>query len=73
MVPIQWCALDQCFRLDQIVEIVSVRVYDSVFPLRMEPPDGEFGTQKFNAFVDSLMEPMFNKHPVPESLTRCCW
>ena len=45
-----------------------MKVYDNVFLLRMEPPDGEFGTQKFSDFVDSLMEPMFNKHPVPESL-----
>ena len=30
----------------------------------MEPPDGEFGSQDFNDFVDSLMEPLFNKHPV---------
>ena len=38
-------------------------MYDNVFPLRMEPPNGEFGSQDFNDFVDSLLEPMFNKTP----------
>ena len=30
----------------------------------MESPNGEFGSQNFNDFVDSLLEPLFNKHPV---------
>ena len=54
VVPIQCCALDQCFRLGQTVEIVFVKVYD-FFPLKMEPPDGDFRRQKFSDFVDSLM------------------
>ena len=58
VVPIQWCALEQCFRLGATVECVTVKVYDNVYPLRMEPPDGEFGSQDFNDFVDSLMEPL---------------
>ena len=56
--------MEQRFRLGATVEVITVRVYDNVFPLRMEPPDGEFGSQSFNDFVDSLMEPLFNKHPV---------
>ena len=32
----------------------------------MEPPNGEFGSQKFEEFVDSLLEPMYNRHPVDE-------
>ena len=63
-----WISVSGWVKLGQTVETVYVKVYDNVFPLRMEPPDGEFGTQKFNDFIDSLMEPMFNKHPVPESL-----
>ena len=31
----------------------------------MEPPNGEFGSQEFNDFVDSLMNPMLCKHPLP--------
>ena len=55
VVPIECNTAGQCFRLGQTVEIVTVKVYDNVFPLRMEPPNGEFGTQEFNQFVDSLM------------------
>jgi hypothetical protein len=51
--------------LGKTVETVTIKVYDNVFPLRMEPPNGEFGTQEFSQFVDSLMEPVFNKHPIP--------
>jgi hypothetical protein len=58
VVPIQWCALEQRFRLGATVECVTVKVYDNVYPLGMEPPNGEFGSQDFNDFVDSLMEPM---------------
>ena len=57
IVPIQWSALEQSFRLGPTVECVTVKVYDNVYPLRMEPPNGEFGSQKFNDFVESLMEP----------------
>ena len=64
IVPIQWSALEQSFRLGPTVECVTVKVYDNVYPLRMEPPNGEFGSQKFNDFVDSLMEPLQNKHPL---------
>ena len=67
VVPIQWCALEQCFRLGATVECVTVKVYDNVYPLRMEPPNGEFGSQDFNDFVDSLMEPMQNKHPLTDA------
>ena len=67
IVPIQWCALEQCFRLGATVECITVKVYDNVYPLRMEPPNGEFGSQKFNDFVDSLMEPMQNKHPLTDA------
>ena len=68
IVPIQWCALEQCFRLGATVECITVKVYDNVYPLRMEPPNGEFGSQKFNDFVDSLMEPMQNKHPLTDAV-----
>jgi hypothetical protein len=64
VVPIEWCAGEQRFRLDSTVEVITVKVYDNVFPLRMEPPNGELGSQNFNDFVDSLLEPLFNKHPV---------
>jgi hypothetical protein len=66
VVPIDWCAVEQRFRLGSTIEVITVKVYDNVFPLRMEPPDGEFGSQYFNDFVDSLMEPLFNKHPVSD-------
>ena len=64
VVPIQWCALEQWFRLGATIECVTVKVYDNVYPLRMEPPNGEFGSQRFNNFVDSLMEPTQNKCPL---------
>ena len=38
-----------------------------VYSLRMEPPNGEFGSQDFHDFVDSLMEPMQNKHPLTDA------
>ena len=62
VVPIQWCALEQCFRLGATIECVTVKVYNSVFPLRMKPPNSEFGSQDFNDFVDSL-----NKHPLTDA------
>ena len=68
IVPIVWCAGEQRFRLGSTVDVNTVKVYDNVFPLRMEPPNGEFGSQDFNDFVDSLMEPLFNKHLVPDML-----
>ena len=37
-------------------------------PLRMESPNGEFGSQKFNDFADSLMNPILNKHPLTDTV-----
>ena len=48
-------------------ECVTVKVYDNAYPLKMGPPNGEFGSQDFNNFVDSLMEPMQNKHPLTDA------
>jgi hypothetical protein len=70
IVPIVWCAIEQRFRLCSTVESTSVKVYDNVFPLRMEPPNGEFGSQKFEEIVDSLLEPMYNRHPADEQCVR---
>ena len=69
IVPIQWCALEQSFRLGATVEYTTIKVYDNVYPLRMEPPDCEFGSQKFNDLVDSLMNPILNKHPLTDAVT----
>ena len=68
VVPIVWCAVEQQFRLCSTVESTTVKVYDNVFPLRMEPPNGEFGSQKFEDFVDSLLNPMCAGHPVDTSV-----
>ena len=68
IVPIQWCALEQSFRLGATVECITIKVYDNVYPLRMEPPNGEFGSQKFNDFVDSLMNPILSKHPLTDAV-----
>ena len=42
------------FMLGATVECVTVKVYDNVYRLRMEPPNGEFGSQDFNDFVVTL-------------------
>ena len=62
------CALEQCFRLGATIECITVKVYDNVYPLMMEPPDGEFGSQKFNDFFNSLMKPILNKHPLTDTV-----
>ena len=67
IVLIQCRALEQSFRLGATLECITVKVYDNVYPLRMEPPNGEFGSQKFNDFVDSLMSPILNKHPLTDA------
>ena len=56
--------LEQSFRLGATVECITVKVYDIVYPLRMEPPTGEFRSPKFNESVDSLMIPILNKDPL---------
>ena len=63
IVSIQWYALKQSFILGATIECITVKVYDNVHPFRMEPPNSEFGSQKFNDFVDSLMNPILIKHP----------
>ena len=68
IVPVQWCALEQSFRLGATVECITGKVYDNVYPLRMEPPNGELGSQKFNDFVDSLMNPILSKHPLTDAV-----
>ena len=43
-------------------------VYDNVYPLRMEHPNGEFGSQKLNDFADSLMNPILSKHALTDAV-----
>jgi hypothetical protein len=39
---------------------MTVRVYESVRPLRMQPVKGQYGTQEFDTFVDKVFHPLMS-------------
>ena len=62
--PIAWNAGQQCFNLGHAVTAVTVKVYDGVFPLRRGPPQGKYGSQKFEDFIDMVFEPLIQTSQV---------
>ena len=68
VVPIEWDAEQQCWTLYPVVTATSVRVYDRVFPLRLKPKGGKWGSQEFESFVDGVFRPFFSGHPEPTTL-----
>ena len=41
-----------------MVTATTVRVYERVKPLRMQPKKGQYGSQEFDTFVDKVFNPM---------------
>ena len=44
--------------LGEVVTATTVRVYERVRPLRMQPKKGQYGSQEFDTFVDKAFNPM---------------
>ena len=45
------------FIIHEAVDAVTVRVYDTVFPLRMKPMKGKYESQEFDTFIDRVFNP----------------
>ena len=58
VVPITWDVEQQSWILGQVVTATTVRVYERVKPLRMQPKKGQYGSQEFDTFVDKVFNPM---------------
>ena len=56
--PIEWDSEQQVFIIHEVVDAVTVKVYDTVFPLRMKPRDGKYGSQELDTFVERVFSPM---------------
>ena len=59
--PIEWDSEQQCWVLHEVVTATTVRVYDSVFPLRMKPSQGQYGSQEFDSFVEGVFNPLLHQ------------
>ena len=44
--------------LGEVVTATTVRVYERVKLLRMQPKKGQYGSQEFDTFVDKVFNPM---------------
>ena len=60
VVPIKWDAEQQCWVLGELVTATTVRVYDSVKPLRVQPEKGKYGSQEFDTFIDKVFHPLLS-------------
>ena len=60
VVPITWDVEQQCWILGEVVTAMTVRVYESVRPLRMQPVKGQYGAQEFDTFVDKVFHPLMS-------------
>ena len=58
VVPIHWDVEQQAWVLGEVVTATTVRVYERVKPLRMQPKKGQYGSQEFDTFVDKVFNPM---------------
>ena len=56
--PIHWDVEQQACVLGEVVTATTVRVYERVKPLRMQPEKGQYGSQEFDTFVDKVFNPM---------------
>ena len=50
VVPIHWDVEQQAWVLGEVVTATTVRVYERVKPLRMQPKKGQYGSQEFDTF-----------------------
>ena len=66
VVPITWDVEQQSWILGQVVTATTVRVYERVKPLRMQPKKGQYGSQEFDTFVDKVFNPMLRVTEQPE-------
>ena len=64
--PIVWMVDTQSWDIKPPISATRVKVYDTVFPLRMSPRSREFGSQEFDTFVESTPSPTLFTHDSPE-------
>ena len=43
-----------------MVTALTIRVYESAKPLRMQPVKGQYGSQEFDTFVDKVCHPLMS-------------
>ena len=55
--PIVWMVDSQSWDIKPPISATRVKVYDTIFPLRMSPRSREFGSQEFDTFVESTPSP----------------
>ncbi len=58
VVPIEWQHSTQSWILHGAVTATTVKVYDTVFPLKMASPPGTVGRVDFDQYVDQVMNPL---------------
>ena len=63
--PIQWDSDLDCWLIGDVVTATTVRVYDTVFPLRMKAPPGA-DSSDFDSFVNRVFHPLLSEPEVPE-------
>ena len=56
--PIHWDVEQQAWVLGEVVTATTVRVYERVKPLKIQPKKGQYGSQEFDTFVDKVFTPM---------------
>ena len=56
--PIHWDIEQQAWVLGEVVTATTVRVYERVKPLRMQPKKGQYGSREFDTFIDKVFNPM---------------
>jgi hypothetical protein len=68
VVPIEWDSEQQAWILHEVVTATTVRVYETVYPLRMGPKKGKYGSQEFDSFVDKVFHPLIQSELEEESV-----
>ena len=64
--PIQWDSDSDCWLVGDVVTATTVRVYDTVFPLRLKVPAGA-DSSDFDSFVNRVFHPLLSEpEPVVE-------
>ena len=66
VVPIEWDSEQQAWILHEVVTATTVRVYDRVYPLRMGPKEGKYGSQEFDNFIDKVFHPLIETELEPK-------
>ena len=60
VVPIKWDHKGQYWELYGVITATTVKVYDSVLPLKMRPPPNIKVKVPFDEFVDSVIHPLYD-------------